>query len=57
MVRDTKQNWRRRFPTDRLAMVELIGAKAILVGLKFRCGIDIRAYQKGIEVRRPEGGA
>lgn len=36
--------------TDRLAVVELIGATATKSGLKVECELDTRIYQKGIKV-------
>jgi hypothetical protein len=44
------QNWRGRPLTDRLAVVELIGATTTKTGLKVECAIDPRTYEKGIKV-------
>ena len=48
------QNWRGRPLTDRLAVVELIGATATKTGLKVDCALDTRTYQKGIKVSNAE---
>jgi hypothetical protein len=48
------QNWRGRPLTDRLAVVELIGATTTKAGLKVECVLDERTYQKGIKVRDAE---
>jgi hypothetical protein len=44
------QNWRGRPLTDRLAVVELIGATTTKTGLKVESILDTRTYQKGIKV-------
>lgn len=44
------QNWRGRPLTDRVAVVELIGATTTKTGLKVECALDTRTYQKGIKV-------
>ena len=44
------QNWRGRPLTDRLAIVELIGATTTKAGLKIECALDERTYEKGIKV-------
>ena len=44
------QNWRGRPLTDRLAVVELIGATTTRTGLKVACVLDERTYEKGIKV-------
>ena len=44
------QNWRGRPLTDRLAVVELIGATTTKTGLKVECVLDERTYEKGIKV-------
>ena len=44
------QNWRGRPLTDRLAVVELIGATTTKTGLKVESALDTRSYQKGIKV-------
>jgi Rhodopirellula transposase DDE domain len=48
------QNWRRRPLTDRVAVVELIGATTTKAGLKVECALDTRTYQKGIKVSDAE---
>jgi hypothetical protein len=48
------QNWRGRPLTDRLAVVELIGATTTKAGLKVDCVLDERTYQKGIKVSDAE---
>ena len=42
------QNWRGRPLTDRLAVVELIGATTTKTGLTVACVLDERAYEKRI---------
>jgi Rhodopirellula transposase DDE domain len=44
------QNWRGRPLTDRLAVVELIGATKTKTGLKVECALDPRTYEKGVRV-------
>ena len=44
------QNWRGRPLTDRIAVVELIGATTTKAGLKVECALDERTYEKGIKV-------
>jgi hypothetical protein len=44
------QNWRGRPLTDRVAVVELIGATTTKGGLRVECALDLRTYQKGIKV-------
>jgi Rhodopirellula transposase DDE domain len=44
------QNWRGRPLTDRLAVVELIGATTTKTGLKVESVLDTRTYQKGIKI-------
>ncbi|MDP9223414.1 MAG: ISAzo13 family transposase [Actinomycetota bacterium] len=44
------QNWRGRPLTDRVAIVELIGATTTKQGLKVECVLDTRTYEKGIKV-------
>jgi Rhodopirellula transposase DDE domain len=44
------QNWRGRPLTDRLTIVELIGATTTKAGLKVECALDTRTYEKGIKV-------
>ena len=48
------QNWRGRPLTDRLAVVELIGATTTKTGLKVECALDTRTYEKGIRVSDAE---
>jgi hypothetical protein len=48
------QNWRGRPLTDRLAIVELIGATTTKTGLKVECALDTRTYEKGIQVSDAE---
>ena len=48
------QNWRGRPLTDRLAIVELIGATTTKTGLKVECVLDTRTYEKGIKVSDAE---
>ena len=51
------QNWRGRPLTDRLAIVELIGATTTKTGLKVECALDTRTYEKGIKVSDAEMAA
>ena len=48
------QNWRGRPLTDRVAIVELIGATTTKTGLKIACALDTRAYEKGIKISDAE---
>ncbi len=48
------QNWRGRPLTNRLAVVELIGATTTKTGLKVESALDTRSYQKGIKVSKAE---
>ncbi len=48
------QNWSGRPLTDRMTVVELIGATTTKAGLRVKCAIDERTYQKGIKVSKPE---
>jgi pterin-4a-carbinolamine dehydratase len=48
------QNWRGRPLTDRVAVVELIGATTTEAGLKVECLLDDRTYEKGIKVSDAE---
>ena len=48
------QNWRGRPLTDRIAVVELIGATTTKTGLKVESALDTRTYQKGIKVSKAE---
>ena len=43
------QNWRGRPLTDRIAVVELIGATTTKAGLKVDCALDTRVCHKGIK--------
>ena len=44
------QNWRGRPFTDRMTVVELIGATTTKTGLKVESALDERTYEKGIKV-------
>jgi hypothetical protein len=44
------QNWRGRPLTDRVAVVELIGATTTKAGLKVECALDTQTYEKGVKV-------
>src|SRR6266849_5075714 len=48
------QNWRGRPLTDRLAVVELIGATTTKAGLKVESALDTRSYQRGIKISKAE---
>lgn len=48
------QNWRGRPLTDRLAVIELIGATKTRTGLKVECAIDDGIYEKGVKVSDAE---
>jgi hypothetical protein len=48
------QNWRGRPLTDRMAIVELIGATTTKAGLRVECALDTRTYEKGIKVSDAE---
>ncbi|MFO7757659.1 MAG: ISAzo13 family transposase [Roseovarius sp.] len=48
------QNWRGRPLTDRLAVVELIGATTTRTGLKVECAIDDSTYEKGVKISDAE---
>ena len=48
------QNWRGRPLTDRLAVVELIGATTTKTGLKVESALDTRSYKKGIKISKAE---
>jgi Rhodopirellula transposase DDE domain len=48
------QNWRGRPLTDRLAVVELIGATTTKTGLTVESALDTRNYQKGIKISKAE---
>jgi hypothetical protein len=48
------QNWRGRPLTDRMAVVELIGATTTKTGLKVECALDERTYTKGLKVSDAE---
>ena len=51
------QNWRGRPLSDRLAVVELIGATTTTTGLKVECALDTRSYEKGVKVSDAEMAA
>ena len=51
------QNWRGRPLTDRMTIVELIGATTTKTGLKIECALDERTYEKGIKVSDAEMAA
>jgi hypothetical protein len=51
------QNWRGRPLTNRVAVVELIGATTTQTGLKVECLLDERTYEKGIKVSDAEMAA
>ena len=51
------QNWRGRPLTDRLTVVELIGATTTRAGLKVECALDERTYEKGVKVSKAEMAA
>ena len=48
------QNWRGRPLTDRMSVVELIGATTTKTGLKVACALDERTYEKGLKVSNAE---
>ena len=48
------QNWRGRPLTNRLAVVELIGATTTNTGLKVESALDTRSYRKGIKVSKAQ---
>ena len=48
------QNWRGRPLTDRVTIVETIGATTTKSGLKVECALDTRLYEKGIKVSDAE---
>jgi hypothetical protein len=48
------QNWRGHPLTDRMTVLELIGATTTKTGLKVECAIDERIYQKGLKVSKAE---
>ncbi len=52
--RHVRQNGRGRHLTDRLAIVELIGATTTKAGLKIECSLDSSAYEKGIRITDAE---
>jgi len=51
------QNWRGRPLTDRIAVVELIGATTTKAGLTVECALDERIYEKGIKVSNAQMAA
>jgi hypothetical protein len=46
------QNWRGRPLTDRVAVVELIGATTTKTGLTVECALDTRTYATGVKVSK-----
>jgi hypothetical protein len=40
--------------TDRMTVLELIGATTTRTGLKVECALDERIYQKGLKVSKAE---
>jgi len=48
------QNWRGHPLTDRMTVLELIGATTTRTGLKVECALDERIYQKGLKVSKAE---
>jgi hypothetical protein len=51
------QNWRGRPLTDRMTVVELIGATTTKTGLRVECALDEQTYQKGVKVSKAEMAA
>ena len=51
------QNWRAQPLTDRVTVVELIGATTTKTGLKAECALDPRTYEKGIKASDGEMAA
>lgn len=51
------QSWRGRPLTDRLAVVELIGATTTKTGLRVECALDESTYEKGVKVTDAEMAA
>jgi len=51
------QNWRGHPLTDRMTVVELIGATTTKTGLKVECALDERTYQKGVRVSKADMAA
>jgi hypothetical protein len=51
------QNWRGRPLTDRMTVLELIGATTTKAGLKVECALDERTYHKGLKVSKAEMAA
>jgi hypothetical protein len=47
------QNWRGRPLTDRIAVVELIGATTTKTGVKVECALDERTYKKASRPTMP----
>ena len=48
------QNWRAKPLTSRVAVVELIGATTTKTGLKVKCVLDERTYEKGKKISKAE---
>jgi hypothetical protein len=51
------QNWRGRPLTDRMTVIDMIGATTTKAGLKVECAIDERTYHKGVKVSNAEMAA
>ena len=51
------QNWRGHPLTDRMTVVELIGATTTKTGLKVECALDERTYHKGVKVSKADMAA
>ncbi len=51
------QNWRGRPLTDRMTVVELIGATTTKTGLNVECALDERTYEKGLKVSNADMAA
>lgn len=48
------QNWRGKPLTDRVAVVELMGATTTDTGLRVECVLDERTYAKGIRIKNSQ---
>lgn len=51
------QNWRGHPLTDRMTVLELIGATTTKAGLEVECALDERIYHKGLKVSKAEMAA
>ena len=51
------QNWRGRPLTDRMSVVELIGATTTKTGLRVECALDEQIYPKGVKVSKTQMAA